>query len=190
MPVIALTDHAATKGVVEQTSLDTSSTDRANRRLIDASTYPSSERLEGVSPTWKAKLRARRIEPAEESGDPEPAERNNGPADVAERRDFPFHMYGDLTADFVGRYHNDTEYSVITKDVKGNGETVDRFFFSFFSFSFFFRPGLPFVLPDGLLYNIHPDGTRALSIPHSLTRCCSWLTAGSIASASTACSTT
>jgi hypothetical protein len=41
LPVIALTDHAATRGIVEQTTLDTSSTDRANRRLINASVYLS-----------------------------------------------------------------------------------------------------------------------------------------------------
>lgn len=39
--VNVLTDHSATKGIVEKTSLDTSSTDRANRRLINASIYLS-----------------------------------------------------------------------------------------------------------------------------------------------------
>jgi len=40
-PVIVLTDHSATKGIVEKTSLETSSTDRANKRLINASIYLS-----------------------------------------------------------------------------------------------------------------------------------------------------
>ena len=41
MPVVVLTDHAATRGIVEQTTLDTSSTNRANRRLINVSIYLS-----------------------------------------------------------------------------------------------------------------------------------------------------
>src|SRR3954466_13928619 len=44
-PVIVLTDHSFTKGIVEQTKLDTSLTDRANRRLINASIYLSSYAL-------------------------------------------------------------------------------------------------------------------------------------------------
>ncbi|KAK0710167.1 hypothetical protein B0T26DRAFT_601764, partial [Lasiosphaeria miniovina] len=33
----------------------------------------------------------------------------------------------------------------------------------------FFRPGYPFVITDGgLLFNIRPDGTRSLCIPHNL----------------------
>jgi len=40
-PVIVLTDHSATKGIVEQTSLRTTSTDGANKRLINVSIYLS-----------------------------------------------------------------------------------------------------------------------------------------------------
>jgi len=39
LPVNVLTDHISIRGIVEQTLLDTSSTDRANRRLITASIY-------------------------------------------------------------------------------------------------------------------------------------------------------
>jgi hypothetical protein len=43
--VIVLTDHSATKGIVEQTNLRTSSTDRANKKLINASVYLSQYNL-------------------------------------------------------------------------------------------------------------------------------------------------
>ena len=38
-PVVVLTDHHATKGIVEKTTLDTTLVDQANRRLIAASIY-------------------------------------------------------------------------------------------------------------------------------------------------------
>jgi hypothetical protein len=41
LPINVLTDHASTKGIVEQTLLDTLSIDRANRRLITALVYLS-----------------------------------------------------------------------------------------------------------------------------------------------------
>src|SRR3569833_2481688 len=40
--IIVLTDHDSTKGIVNSTSLNTTSTDRANRRLSNASIYLSS----------------------------------------------------------------------------------------------------------------------------------------------------
>ncbi|RYC55608.1 hypothetical protein CHU98_g10598 [Xylaria longipes] len=39
--VIVLTDHSSTKGILDQTSLDTSATDRANIRLVNSSVYLS-----------------------------------------------------------------------------------------------------------------------------------------------------
>ncbi len=43
--VNVLTDHVATRSIVEQTRLDTSSTNRANRRLITMSIYLSEYEL-------------------------------------------------------------------------------------------------------------------------------------------------
>ena len=31
----------------------------------------------------------------------------------------------------------------------------------------FSRPGLPFVIADGLLYNVRPDGLRSLYVSHA-----------------------
>jgi hypothetical protein len=45
-PIVVLTDHEAAKGIINQTSLNTSSTDRANRRLVNASIYLSGYDLE------------------------------------------------------------------------------------------------------------------------------------------------
>jgi hypothetical protein len=43
--VIVLTDHSATKGIIEQTNLCTSSTDRANKQLINALVHLSQYNL-------------------------------------------------------------------------------------------------------------------------------------------------
>ncbi len=45
LPVNVLTDHVATCSIVEQTRLDISSTNRANRRLITTSIYLSKYEL-------------------------------------------------------------------------------------------------------------------------------------------------
>lgn len=37
--VIVLTDYSATKGIVKKTKIETISTDRANKRLINVSVY-------------------------------------------------------------------------------------------------------------------------------------------------------
>ena len=44
--IIVLTDHESTRGIVNQTSLNTTSTDRANRRLINALIYLSAYPLD------------------------------------------------------------------------------------------------------------------------------------------------
>jgi hypothetical protein len=44
--IIVLTDHNATRGIVNQTTLNTTSTDRANRRLINALIYLSAYLLD------------------------------------------------------------------------------------------------------------------------------------------------
>jgi len=46
LPIIVLTDHAATKGIYSQTSLITTDSNRANLRLVTASQYLSQFRLE------------------------------------------------------------------------------------------------------------------------------------------------
>jgi hypothetical protein len=39
LSVVVSTDHTATKGIMDQTILNTTSSDRANKRLINASIY-------------------------------------------------------------------------------------------------------------------------------------------------------
>lgn len=157
LPVIVLTDHSATKGIVEQTNLDTSSTDRANRRLINASIYLSQYDLKvyhlpgrlNYVPDALSRLAALQ----------DPPERGNGDA-ILDNVWFAWaeaKMDDDLRQEFVKGYQEDTKYAAIIKDLRpteGSGDT-------------FSRRGLPFVLVDGLLYNVRPDGTRALCIPHS-----------------------
>jgi hypothetical protein len=173
LPVNVLTDHAATKGIVEQTRLDTSSTDRANRRLITASIYLSEYDLKvyhlpgrlNYVPDALSRLKALT----------DPVDRPDGDA-VLDMVMFAFaeaRMEDSLKQQFVEGYLNDTKYSSIIADLKkppkrrnqSSGEypdTEDSVVFS--------RPGLPFTLIDGLLYNIRPDGLRALCVPHKMIR--------------------
>jgi hypothetical protein len=163
LPVIALTDHAATRGIVEQTTLDTSSTDRANRRLINASVYLSQYDLKvfhlpgrlNFVPDALSRLKAL----------DDTVERPEGDA-ILDNIWFAFaeaHMDADLKRQFVDEYGKDSKYSDIINDLTANkrADTVE-------GTGIFSRRGLPFVLIDGLLYNIRADGLRALCIPRGL----------------------
>ncbi|KAL2017178.1 hypothetical protein VTK56DRAFT_2498 [Thermocarpiscus australiensis] len=77
LPVTVLTDHASTKGIVEQSNLDTSSTDRANRKLINASIYLSQYDLKvyylpgrlNFVPDALSRLKALQDQPERKEGD-------------------------------------------------------------------------------------------------------------------------
>jgi hypothetical protein len=155
-PVIVLTDHSATKGIVEQTSLRTSSTDRANKRLINASVYLSQFDLKtyhvpgrpNLVPDALSRLRAKQDKP-------------NRPDEIAILDDVWFayaeaQMEENLKDRFITGYLEDKKYERIMEDIRKAPTSEDPVYF--------FRAGYPFVIIDGLLYNIRPDGTRALCI--------------------------
>ncbi|EAQ84379.1 hypothetical protein CHGG_08393 [Chaetomium globosum CBS 148.51] len=161
-PVNVLTDHSSTRGIVEQTRLDTSSTDRSNRRLITASVYLSEYDLKvfhlpgrlNFVPDALSRLTAVQDKPEREEGE---VILDNVMFAWAEAQ-----MDDSLKNEFIAAYHEDSKYSAIIKDLisgepaEGSGE--------------FFRPGLPFVLTGGLLYNIRPDGLRSICIPHKMVK--------------------
>jgi hypothetical protein len=162
LPVNVLTDHSSTRGIVEQTRLDTSSTDRANRRLITASVYLSEYDLKvyhlpgrlNFVPDALSRLTALQDPVVRPEGE---VILDNVMFAWAEAR-----MDDTLKNQFIEAYQEDTKYSAIIKDlvgdkaIEGNGD--------------FSRPGLPFVLTEGLLYNIRPDGLRAICIPHKMAK--------------------
>ncbi|EAQ86812.1 hypothetical protein CHGG_08065 [Chaetomium globosum CBS 148.51] len=161
-PVNVLTDHSSTRGIVEQTRLDTSSTDRSNRRLITASVYLSEYDLKvfhlpgrlNFVPDALSRLAAVQDKPEREEGE---VILDNVMFAWAEAQ-----MDDSLKNEFIAAYHEDSKYSAIIKDLI-NGEPAE-------GSGEFFRPGLPFVLTGGLLYNIRPDGLRSICIPHKMVK--------------------
>ena len=161
-PVIVLTDHVSTRGIVEQTQLDTSLTDRANRRLITTSVHLSEYNLKVYHlpgrliyvPDALSRLAAVQDKPQREEGE---VILDNVMFAWAEAQ-----MEKSLKNRFIEAYHEDAKYGAIIKDLvaKGPAEGSEDFF----------RPGLPFVLSQGLLYNIRPDGLRSVYIPHKMVK--------------------
>lgn len=161
LPVNVLTDHASTRGIVEQTRLDTSSTDRANRRLITASVYLSEYDLKvfhlpgrlNFVPDALSRLRALQ----------DPVERPEGEV-ILDSVMFAFaeaRMEATLKQQFIEGYRSDDKYAAIIKDLVGDADPAE-------DSRIFSRPGLPFVIADGLLYNVRPAGLRSLCVPHAL----------------------
>ncbi len=163
LPVNVLTDHASTRGIVEQTRLDTSSTDRANRRLITASVYLSEYDLKvfhlpgrlNYVPDALSRLKAMQDVPERPDGD---VVLDDVMLAFAEAR-----MEENLKRQFVDAYQGDRKYKAIVKDLVGDSPTVE-------GTGSFSRAGLPFVLTDGLLYNVQPNGLRSLCIPHGMVK--------------------
>jgi hypothetical protein len=160
-PVMVLTDHSATRGIVEQTTLNTASTDRANRRLINASVYLSQYDLKvyhlpgkvNFVPDALSRLRTIQDGPEQPEGD---AILDDVWFAYAEAQ-----MDPSTRAKYIEGYKMDKKYAAIMADLgskeRGTSEGADVFS----------RPGYPFMQIDGLLYNIRPDGTRSLCVPHA-----------------------
>ncbi len=163
-PVVVLTDHSATKGIVEKTSLDIASTERANRRLINASIYLSQYSLHvyhlpgrlNFVPDALSRLVALQDTP----------ERSNGEAilDDVWLAFSEAKMEDSLLEQFAEGYRTDKKYSAIIDDLITMTKATED------SGEVFSQPGLPFVLVNKLLYNIRPNGLRALCVPHAMVK--------------------
>ncbi|KXX73032.1 Retrovirus-related Pol polyprotein from transposon gypsy [Madurella mycetomatis] len=118
------------------TSLDTSSIDRANRRLINASIYLSQYNLKVYY--LPSRLNFAKIDP-----------------NLRQEGEVIFDsIWFAFTEEFEKAYEKDVKYSEIIKDLK---ETTK-------GSGVFSRPGLPFIQINGLLYYIRPDGIQSLCI--------------------------
>lgn len=69
-------------------------------------------------------------------------------------------MEDSIKEQFVKRYTEDKKYKAIVEDIKRAPTSEDP--------GYLFCVGYPFVIINNLLYNIRPDGTRALCIPHAM----------------------
>ena len=166
-PVIVLTDHSATRGIIEQTSLRTTSTDRANRRLINASIYLSQYKLKvyhvpgklNFVPDALSRLKTKEDIPGDVNPDGVP---------VLDDVWYAFseaQMDDDLRRGYTKAYTTDKKFSKIVDYLKEcevrNTEDGDIVFF---------KAGYPFFMRNGLIYNQQADGTKNLCIPHKFVK--------------------
>ena len=176
LPVTVLTDHASTKGIVKKNTLQTTSTDRANRRLIYASTYLSEYDLEvfhipgrlNAVPDALSRLPGHISKEEEEflkqhSNDVdlddiwEPSEAFAVNAMWASSEAL---MDPELRRRFREGYRKDISYEKTLQALGAAKPNEDVANLS--------KRGIDFEMVDGLLYHIAFDGTRKLCIPKSL----------------------
>ncbi|RWA03570.1 hypothetical protein EKO27_g11536 [Xylaria grammica] len=161
-PVVVLTDHSATKGIVDKTTLDSSATDRCNIRLINASVYLNQYGLQvfhlpgrlNLVPDALSRLKTVTDAVSAETGK---LERDNEPDTL----DMIWHttevvMDEGLVDKFKRAYKSDPKFVTILQELQTN-EDVD----------FFSKPGYPFEVRKGLVYNTY-QGERRLCVPHGM----------------------
>lgn len=173
-PVVVLTDHSATKGIVDKTTLTTSATDRANTRLINSSAYLSQYGFQvyhlagclNYVPDALSRLKA--IQDLDAEGK---VKRSDEPAVLDTVWNVVEHtaeavMDPKWREDFKAAYQKDSRYKKILDElcidkcrslVKEGNEDV----------TFFSKPGHPFVVSNGFIYNTH-EGVKRLCVPHDM----------------------
>lgn len=179
-PVVVLTDHSAIKGIIEQTSLNTTSTDRSNRRLVNASIYLSEYQFEVYHIAGRLNLVPDALSRLATPGDDETRQRQDTPTldDIFERIPDAANlviseavMSDEMRLRFRQAYKEDTIYGKMIEDlasstnrkphhiqlVKDNEDVVSAS-----------KAGHPFRFVDGLLYNRDNDGIERLVIPSPL----------------------
>lgn len=177
-PVVVLTDHDATKGIVNQTRLNTTSTDRSNRRLINASIYLSEYQLDVHHLAGRLNLVPDALSRLAAQGDDAERAKPDTPVLDAVFDHLPpvnlviaeAQMSPDMRHRFRLAYKNDTTYnaiiqSLVQPDSSGRKPAVTRKRKEVVSAS---KPGYAFRLVDGLLYNRDESGTERLVIPYDL----------------------
>lgn len=155
-PTVIFTDHAATTGIVKQTSLSTSSVDKLNMRLVRASQYLSQFRLDV------------RYKPGKQHIVPDALSRLNAHSNDSkdEGKDvlediFVYHtsiiqMTETFKAELLTAYETDPHWLKI-KDMIPDDSVEDT------------KPGVQFVKRQDLIYHIDPlDSRLRLCIPKAL----------------------
>jgi Integrase zinc binding domain len=147
--------------------------DRANKKLINVSVYLSQYALKIYHLAGKKNLVPDALSRLAAVGDPE--ERPEGivildqvwDTDTAYLTMAEAEMEPSLKDRYMQGYETDRKYAPIIEDLRkspinGNGNSNEDIG------NTFFRPGYPFILTNGLLYNIKPDGSRCLCIPYNM----------------------
>lgn len=154
--VIALTDHSATVDIMRNTSLRTSSTDRANRRLISASVYLSQFNIKGVHFPGRLNFVPDALSRLKAKGDP--LEPHEGDVVLDNVWFSSAQIDPELRQKYIEGYDDDPKYARIIEELR-KSPTEDS--------GTFCRIGHPFTVINRLLYNIRSDGTRSLCIPRN-----------------------
>ncbi len=178
-PIIVLTDHDSTRGIVAQTSLQTTSTDRANRRLVNASIYLSSYQLEVYHLPGRLNLVPDALSRLKTPSDEKTKEKDTEPTLDAVWDGYPgevalflteVQMTDDMHQKFTTAYRSDTVFNGIIEDLcktpsSGRKPHITRDNEVVVSAQ---KPGNPFRLDNGLLYNKDNNGKERLVIPAAL----------------------
>lgn len=170
-PVIVLTDHAATKGIVDQTSLSTTSTDRANKRLVNASIYLSQYGLNVYHLPGKfnfvpdALSRLRAVVDAANPTDPIQRSDEHPVLDEVWHTSSEAMMNEDLKLKFQKGYTTDRTYKGVLDDLLGALKEPDSTEWSYRFSQDASRDGYPFEVLNGLLYNADRYGSKKLCVP-------------------------
>src|SRR5437773_3927924 len=167
-PVIILTDHAATRDILAKTTLETSSADRSNRRLVNAACNLSQYQFQvlhipGRTNTVPDALSRLATLPGGRQLDPEYTTLDD--VWLAMRHSFIASeavMDPSTREEFINSYKEDEKYRAVREDLlkqaPENNEGV----------AVYSLPGLNFELHNGLLYHINVDRIRRLCIPEKL----------------------
>lgn len=190
-PLVVLTDHSATRQIVDKTTMETASTDRANRRLINASIYLSQFAMEvyhlpgkkNFIPDALSRLAAPETDPSIERLQ----DHYTALDDVFLAVIQPFEsalltteaVMADTTKDrFIKGYDGDTHFKNIMDLIVGGYEDVaESSALTPSDVNHMGNPklprisrsrGLPFHIKDGLLYHEGHDGVVRLCVPRPL----------------------
>jgi hypothetical protein len=171
---IVLTDHDATRGIINQTSLNTTSTDRANRRLVNASIYLSAFNLDVHHLAGRLNVVPDALSRLPGKGDAETRKKVETPAldDLWEDAELALYISEARMTDgmrdrFIEGYKADSVYGKIIADLRtppSSGRKPDIKLDNEVVVSAS-KPGHPFRLVDGLLYNRDNEGIERLVVP-------------------------
>lgn len=147
-PIMIFTDHSATTGIAKQVKLETSCTDKANKRLIRASQYLSQFRFTILHRSGKSNIIADALSRLHHSGavDQPNTDTLNDISFIATYHTSEAQLDPQILEDFPHAYDDDPSISKILQQARENK-------------AYHFR------LKAGLLYFVNPDGAWRLVVP-------------------------
>ena len=162
IPTIFYTDHSATAGIAKQASLNTTSMEPLNLRLIRASIPSSSSKVyhcPGKTNTVADALS--RLPALEDTSSPYSIEDIEVGVNLSKAEERPPVILVEMSAEFKKKlqdgYSKDTRWSQVLEMLRKEESSGDPE-----------KPRLPYEVHDGLLYSKNENGTSRLCIPQSV----------------------